>query len=71
MSDGLLYLLVFAVLALLGLYIYFIPYLVARRRWHRNRSAIGAFNFFLGWSFFGWVAALVWAYSDNVEGSPR
>ena len=47
-----------------GLWVYFAPYLVARRRKHRNRSAIGCMNFFLGW-----VIAMIWAYTDNVEGA--
>lgn len=48
---------VFLVLAV----IYFIPLTVARRRRHPNTVAIGILNLFLGWTFLGWVAALVWA----------
>jgi hypothetical protein len=33
----------------------------ARRRRHPNTVAIGILNLFLGWTFLGWVAALVWA----------
>ena len=40
--------------------IYFIPLTVARRRRHPNTVAIGILNLFLGWTFLGWVAALVW-----------
>ncbi|MES2392949.1 MAG: superinfection immunity protein [Acidobacteriota bacterium] len=47
--------------------IYFLPYLVARRRLHRDRRSILVLTLFLGWSFIGWVIALVWANSGNVE----
>jgi len=46
--------------------IYFIPWLVAKDRRHRNASAIAVLNIFLGWTFLGWVAALVWAMTNNV-----
>lgn len=52
---------------LLGLLVYFAHYPVARSRGHRNASAIDALNFFPGWTFLGWVASIVWAYSDNME----
>lgn len=45
--------------------IYFIPYEIAASRKHPSKWAIGALNFFLGWSFLGWVAALVWALATN------
>ena len=41
--------------------LYFAPTLVAWRRGHRDVLAIGALNLFLGWSFVGWVIALVWS----------
>ncbi len=45
--------------SLLGLYC--LPGLIAYRRGHPERVAIGALNLLLGWTFLGWVAALVWA----------
>jgi len=45
--------------------IYFIPYEIAAAREHPSKWAIGALNFFLGWSFLAWVAALVWALATN------
>ena len=44
-----------------GLALYFIPAILALCRGHHNAMAITVFNFFLGWTFLGWVAALVWA----------
>jgi Superinfection immunity protein len=41
--------------------LYFIPTAVAHWRGHPNQKAILILNLFLGWTFIGWVAALVWA----------
>ncbi|MFD2783189.1 superinfection immunity protein [Novosphingobium pokkalii] len=37
------------------------PSFVAYKRGRHNRSAILLLNLFLGWTFFGWVIALVWS----------
>jgi uncharacterized membrane protein len=50
--------------------IYFAPWLVANKRRHMNASAIGVLNLCLGWTFLGWVAALVWAMTNNVAPPP-
>jgi Superinfection immunity protein len=39
----------------------FLPTLVAKSRNHPNTLAIFLVNLFLGWTFVGWVVALVWA----------
>jgi len=44
-----------------GVLVYLLPYIVAGSRRHHNRAAIFALNLFLGWTFLGWVIALVWA----------
>lgn len=49
------------------LLIYFLPSIVARKK--ENFKAIFALNFFLGWSFLGWVAALVWALMKEKRGN--
>jgi hypothetical protein len=46
-------------LIVLAILIYFFPSVVARKK--ENFKAIFVLNFFLGWSFLGWVIALVWA----------
>lgn len=48
-------------LLLLGFAAYFLPSLIAGIRDHRNRGAICLVNALLGWTFVGWVVALVWA----------
>jgi len=41
--------------------VYFIPTWIAYARKHHNANAIFVVNLLLGWSFIGWVVALVWA----------
>lgn len=48
-----------------GLFVYFVPTLVATGRAHHNTAAIVMLNLFLGWTFLGWVAALVWAMTET------
>jgi hypothetical protein len=51
------------VLWIAGFCIYFYPSLVAKDK--KNAQAILVLNFFLGWTFIGWVAALVWANTKD------
>ncbi len=44
------------------LMLYFLPAMIAYRYRHTNATAIAVLNFFLGWTFLGWVIALVWAF---------
>jgi hypothetical protein len=68
-SDAGLSLVGFAMLCGIGLSVlaYFLPTFVAVRRKHGNVSSIALTNFFFGWTFVGWVVALVWAFSDNAK----
>lgn len=45
--------------------VYFLPWIVARGRAHPNSLAIFMLNLFLGWTFLGWVIALVWACTSR------
>jgi len=47
------------ILVCTSLAIYFIPALVAYKREHRQFVAILVLNLLLGWTFLGWVIALV------------
>jgi hypothetical protein len=49
------------------LIVYFIPTLVARLRHHNNKLAIIVLNILAGWTAIGWLVALVWSCTDNVE----
>ena len=43
--------------------VYFLPTVVAVQRGHHQAAAIAIVNIFLGWTFLGWVVALVWSAS--------
>ncbi|MGA2536476.1 MAG: superinfection immunity protein [Terracidiphilus sp.] len=43
------------------LVLYFLPSIVAGSRHVEGRTAITLFNLFLGWTFIGWIVALIWA----------
>lgn len=45
----------------LAFFLYFLPTIIAICSNHRNAVAISVLNLFLGWTFIGWVAALVWS----------
>jgi hypothetical protein len=49
----------------LGLAIYFFPSYIAHKRNHKNLVAIFALNLLTGWTFIGWVVALVWALKND------
>jgi hypothetical protein len=59
------------VLILIILVIYFLPGLVASGRSHRQRLAIGILNLLGGWTLIGWIGALVWACTTDVEDLPH
>ncbi len=46
-----------------GLTLYFLPAQIARKK--KNATAILLLNIFTGWTFIGWVAALVWASTKD------
>ena len=47
------------------LMIYFLPSVIARVRKHSFKWAIFFLNLFMGFTGFGWVAAFVWAFTNN------
>ena len=49
----------FALIFFIGAY--FLPTVMAAIRGHHNGGAILMLNLFLGWTFLGWVVALVWS----------
>jgi hypothetical protein len=52
-------------LILPALAVYFVPTIIALARHARNSLAIVLINIFAGWTFLGWVAALVWSIVDQ------
>lgn len=53
----------FIIFVLITLF-YFAPTVIAFLRSHHNRLPIFLLNFFLGWTFIGWVASLVWSFTS-------
>jgi Superinfection immunity protein len=57
-----------ALLFILLIALYFVPWLVSLSRRHNNSGAIAVLNIFLGWTVIGWIVALIWSMTDNVKG---
>lgn len=51
--------------------VYFWPFIHALRHHKVDAAAIGMLNLFLGWTFLGWVVALVWAYKVDRYPAPQ
>jgi len=49
-----------------SLLLYFLPALLARNK--PNFTGVLMLNIFLGWTFIGWIVALVWAISNQPQG---
>lgn len=47
------------VMLLIMLCVYFLPTILGWQK--KNRTAILVLNIFAGWTFIGWIIALVWA----------
>lgn len=62
MTDVIWFLLPFVLIG-----VYFLPTIVANYRKKKNYNAIMLVNIFLGWTFLGWVIALVWATMHDEE----
>jgi hypothetical protein len=48
---------------IVGTFIYFLPAIAAYNK--KNFTSITVLNLFLGWTFVGWVIALVWALKKD------
>jgi len=46
---------------------YFLPTIIGLLRRRTNKLAIFLLNLFLGWTFIGWVVALVWSVSAEAR----
>lgn len=58
----------FAIIAILCTLFYFLPTLIAFSPRRENRYGIAMINFLFGWTFLGWIAAMMWATnSDKIE----
>jgi hypothetical protein len=50
--------------------LYLLPALIAGRRRHRQKLAITVLNILAGWTAIGWLVALVWACTADVDQAP-
>ena len=48
-----------------GFVVYFLPVIVALLKSRRDTLSLLLLNLFLGWTFIGWVVALVWAFKPE------
>ncbi len=51
--------------------IYFVPTIVAIVRRARNVTGILLLNILGGWTFVGWIIALVWSFRDEKQANSR
>ena len=52
-------------LTLIGLFIYFIPTILAYDHNHSKHKAILVMNILLGWTVIGWALAIIWACTEK------
>jgi hypothetical protein len=60
--ENLMYVILLFAMIVLGIIIYLIPSIIGHNKKHY--VGIYVFNIFLGWTFLGWVIALVWAFTS-------
>ena len=46
---------------------YFLPAIIGSNRKHNNALPIFLVNLFFGWTFLGWMIALIWASTNNTQ----
>lgn len=52
------------VLLVVAAVFYMLPALIAVQRKHRQALPLAIINFFLGWTYVGWVGCLAWAFQS-------
>jgi hypothetical protein len=50
--------------------IYLMPSAIAHTRRHKNLVPILLVNIIFGWTIIGWVIALIWSFTSNVNSVP-
>ena len=65
-----LYVILWILAGIAGLFIYFLPLFVAMARGCKSTLGIFVVDLFLGWSLIGWVVALAWAVSGEKQLKP-
>jgi len=57
--------LVIILICFVAFFIHFLPTFIAGSRHVQNFWWIFLVNFFFGWTFIGWIVALIWALNDS------
>jgi hypothetical protein len=57
----------FVLFALGGILLYLLPTIVAANRRHPSTGPIATINILTGWTFLGWVIALIWSLADTSD----
>ena len=55
---------------LVFIFIYFFPSIIANKQERDNLGAIFILNLLAGWTFIGWLAALIWAMTKDENKVP-
>jgi len=55
------------IIVVVVIWVYFLPTIVARKRKHKDESAIFVLNLLAGFTIIFWIIALVWANNDNTK----
>lgn len=63
--NSIAYILLLIFILILSILVSFLPTIIAIRKNHVNVVAIFVLNLFLGWTFLGWVIALIWALYNS------
>lgn len=50
-----------------ALAVYFLPIIIAAARKHNQILPITLITIFLGWTFAGWLAAVIWSLSSDIQ----
>ena len=62
---GLIEIIIGLIILFLLIALYLLPAIIAQFKERKNATAIFLLNLLLGWTFFGWVIALVWAFIED------
>lgn len=63
--DGLAGFGFFIMVGIIGFLLYWIPTLIAVSNNHKDVVGVFVLNFFVGWTFIGWLISLVWSVKNS------
>jgi hypothetical protein len=66
-GGSILALIAWVLAVMVGVAFYFLPGIIAFKRNAEHITPIFVLNLLLGWTFIGWVGAIIWALMDNAQ----